>query len=157
MVKKDIRRYREAWWQHHGDAPPASGLNPRAAMTVGVFCHEDDRRARELAKRPLEWFYGHLLGQTRPILQDLYAGFEYYRKFGRFTGLLNKAINLRLLETLGMSVVGDPAHCIERLHTLAEAGVDHVLLAFGAGAMPSEAVRDSMRLFADRVMPELRS
>jgi alkanesulfonate monooxygenase SsuD/methylene tetrahydromethanopterin reductase-like flavin-dependent oxidoreductase (luciferase family) len=54
-----------------------------------------------------------------------------------------------------MSVVGDPEHCVKRLRAIAEAGVDHVLLAFGAGAMPSEAVQDSMRLFAERVAPEL--
>lgn len=154
MVKEDIRRYREAWLEHHGAFSDTAGLNSRAAMTVGILCAEDGKSARRLAKLPFEWFYGHLLGQTRPILEDLYAGFEYYRKFGRFTGLLNKAVNLRVLDTLGMTVVGDPAHCVKRLHGLADAGVDHVLLAFGAGAMPSQTVRDSMRLFAEQVMPE---
>lgn len=155
MVKEDIRRYREAWTRHHGEDPVGAGLNPRVAMTIGVYCDHDAKRARRLARQPFEWFYGHLLGQTRPILEGLYEGFEYYRKFGRFAGLLNKAVNLSLLETLGMSVVGDPEHCVKRLRAIAEAGVDHVLLAFGAGAMPSEAVQDSMRLFAERVAPEL--
>ena len=156
MVKEDIRRYREHWRAHHGEAPPRPGQNPRAAMTVGLFCHEDGKEARRLAKQPFEWFYGKLLGQTRPILEQLYAGFEYYRSVGRFGGLLGKAVNLGLLDTLGMAVVGDPEHCIKRLRALRKAGVDHVLLAFGAGALPTAAVRDSMRLFADRVMPALR-
>lgn len=157
MVKEDIRRYREHWRSHHGDRPTIPGQNPRAAMTVGIFCHEDGKAARRLAKEPFEWFYGKLLGQTRPILEQLYAGFEYYRSMGRFGALLDKAVNLSLLDTFGMAVVGDPEHCIKRLRALQKAGVDHVLLAFGAGAMPTAAVRDSMRLFAERVMPALRA
>lgn len=153
MVREDIRHYREHWQTRHGRESAASRLNPRVAMTVGLFCHENGREARRMAKEPFEWFYGRLLGQTRPILEQLYDGYEYYRKMGRFRGLLDKAVNLTLLDTFGMAVVGDPAHCIKRLKTLEAAGIDHVLLAFGAGAMPSLDVQASMRLFAEKVMP----
>lgn len=153
MVQEDLRRYREHWRAHHGADPPRPGQNPRVAMTVGILCMDNAREARRLAKQPFEWFYGRLLGQTRPILERLYEGYEYYRKMGRFRALLDKAVNLTLLDRLGMAVVGDPAHCIKRLQALERAGVDHVLLAFGAGAMPTETVQASMRLFAAEVMP----
>ena len=153
MIKEDIRHYREAWKRYHGDAPAASGQNPRVAMTLGVFCHESSKTAREMAREPFEWFYGQLLNQTRPVLESLYESYEYYRKMGKFRGLINKAVNLTLLDTLGMAAVGDPEHCIKRVQSLKKEGVDHVLCAFGAGAMPTEAVRDTMRLFADRVIP----
>jgi alkanesulfonate monooxygenase SsuD/methylene tetrahydromethanopterin reductase-like flavin-dependent oxidoreductase (luciferase family) len=155
MVREDIRRYREAWRQHHGDAPPAAGQNNRVAMTVGLLCLEDGARARREAKAPFEWFYRRLLGQTRPILERLYDSFEYYRRMGRFRGLMDHAVNLRLLDTLGMAVVGNPAHCTERLLALREAGVDHVLCAFGAGAMDTRTVRESMKLFAREVLPRV--
>lgn len=153
MVHEDIRQYRHHWRAHHGDGPPRPGQNPRVAMTVGMLCLENGREARKQAKQPFEWFYGRLLGQTRPILESLYEGYEYYRKMGRFRALLDRAVNLTLLDSFGMAVVGDPAHCIKRLKALEKAGVDHVLLAFGAGAMPTETVQASMRLFAAEVMP----
>ncbi|MDD3517387.1 MAG: LLM class flavin-dependent oxidoreductase [Chromatiales bacterium] len=153
MVHEDIRRYRAHWRSMHGDGPPLPGQNPRVAMTLGIHCHADRRQARREAKQAFEWFYRRLLGQTRPILEQLYAGYEYYRRFGALSGLVDKAVNLTLLNRLGMAVVGDPDDCIERLCELEAAGVDHVLLAFGAGAMPTAAVREAMQLFADRVMP----
>ncbi|MEJ2059188.1 MAG: LLM class flavin-dependent oxidoreductase [Gammaproteobacteria bacterium] len=156
MVREDIRQYREAWRKYHGDAPLRPGQNRRVAMTVGMFCHEDARAARRIANEPFVWFYRQLLGQTRPILEKLYDSFEYYRKMGRFRGMLDMAVNLKLLDSLGMAIVGDPEHCIRELKTLQAEGVDHVLLAFGAGAMPTETIRGSMRLFSEQVMPALR-
>ncbi|ACL71826.1 luciferase-like monooxygenase [Thioalkalivibrio sulfidiphilus HL-EbGr7] len=155
MVREDIRHYREAWRTHQGENPPAPGQNNRVAMTVGILCLEDGARARREAKEPFEWFYRRLLGQTRPVLEKLYDSYEYYRRMGRFRGLMDHAINLKLLDTLGMAVVGDPEHCTKRLLALKEAGVDHVLCAFGAGAMETGTVRESMELFSREVLPRV--
>lgn len=155
MVREDIRRYREAWRAHHGEGPPRPGQNPRVGMTVGILCLEDGRRARRLAKEGFTWFYRQLLGQTRPVLEHLYASYEYYRRFGQWRGLLDRAVNLTILETLGMAIVGDPEHCERKLRTLQDAGVDHVLCAVGAGTVPSHVVRESMQLLSERVMPRL--
>jgi len=157
MVREDLRRYRRSWEAEHGSGPPAYGQNPQVAMTLGIHCAPDARTARAHARQGVEWFYERLLGQTRPVLKRLYEGYEYYRRLGRFRPLLERAANLRLLDTLGMAVVGDPAHCRERLGRLQEAGVDRLLLAFGAGAMPPAQVADGMRCFAEEVMPYLRA
>ena len=155
MIKEDIRHYRAAWKHYHGDGPAARGQNPKVAMTLGVFCHENAKTARDLSREPFEWFYGQLLNQTRPVLENLYESYEYYRKMGKFRGLINKAVNLTLLDTLGMAAVGDPEHCIKRVQALKKEGVDHVLCAFGAGAMPTQAVQETMRLFAEQVIPAI--
>lgn len=155
MVREDIRRYREAWHRHHGDGPPRPGQNPRVGMTVGILCLEDGRRARRLAREGFTWFYRQLLGQTRPVLERLYASYEYYRKFGQWRGLLDKAVNLALLETLGMAIVGDPEHCTRKLAAMQAAGVDHILCAVGAGTAPTDVVRESMQLLSEQVMPRL--
>ncbi|AOU99776.1 monooxygenase [Acidihalobacter yilgarnensis] len=155
MVREDIRHYREAWQREHGTAPGGAHLNPRVAMTIGIHCHPDHHTARNQAREGLVWFYRQLLGQTRGVLEHLYEGYEYYRRFGAFRGLMGKALTLGALETLGMTVVGNPAHCIERLTALKNAGVDHVLLAFGAGVLPQAQTTDAMRLFAEHVMPAL--
>ena len=155
MVREDIRRYREAWQSHHGSIIHSPQLNPRVAMTIGIHCHTNHRTAREEARAGFVWFYRQLLGQTRGVLENLYEGYEYYRQFGAFRNLMSKALTLGTLETLGMTIVGNPAHCIERLSTIKKAGVDHVLLAFGAGVLPQAQTISAMRLFSEQVMPAL--
>ena len=152
MVREDIRHYRRVWDSAHGNHK-TPGLNPQVAMTLGVHCHAQGRTAHREAAEGFAWFYRHLLGQTRPILEQLYEGYEYYRRFGHFHKLMDKAINLRALETLGMALVGNPAYCRRRLKKLRAAGVDHVLCAFGAGVLPRQQTQSAMHLFAEEVMP----
>jgi alkanesulfonate monooxygenase SsuD/methylene tetrahydromethanopterin reductase-like flavin-dependent oxidoreductase (luciferase family) len=153
MVREDLRRYRRHWQRYQGDQPSPPGVNGRSAMTIGIFCLEDAGEARRIARPAFDWFYQHLLGQTRPVLEKLYDGYEYYRRVGRFRGLLQGAVNLGLLETLGMAIVGDPEHCRKSLGKLAKAGVDHVLCAVGAGVLPTQQVRHCMQLLSDEVIP----
>ena len=156
MVKEDIRHYREAWRRHHGEGAPTPFQNARVGMTLGVFCLEDGRRARALAGEGIVWFYRKLLEQTSPVLKRLCESYEYYRKLGRLSGLLTPAVNLTVLERLGMVVVGDPAHCVKRLRALQAQGVDHLLCALGAGALPTDLVRAAMRTIAEQVMPRFQ-
>lgn len=145
MIREDLKQFR-LLTQNLSSPPPI-------AMTLGVYCHPNGRTARKEAATAFEWFYRHLLGQTRPILKKLYASYEYYRRFGKLMVLLDKTINLGLLDTLGMTLVGDPDHCRSRIRELQKAGVSHLLCAFGAGIMPSDRIRASMELFAEEVMP----
>ncbi len=156
MVREDIRRYRAAWRRLHGDAPPRPGQNPRVAMTLGVHCLPDGRAARREAAEGFAWFYRQLLEQTRPVLERLVPGYEGYRRWGRLAALLGRAASLPALARLGMVVVGDPGHCLRRLRALSAAGVDRVLCAVGAGALPTGRVRESMRVLAEAVLPRLR-
>lgn len=153
MVREDIKRYHEAWDRHHqGDAHTAV---PRAGMTVGILCLEDGRRARRLASEGIVWFYRHLLDQTRPVLERLYEGYEYYRRFGPFRWLMAHGLSLSVLERLGMVVVGTPQHCRERLEAIGASGVNRVLCAVGAGTLETGLVRESMALLAEEVLPAL--
>lgn len=149
MVRSDIEHYRAAWKKYQNES-----TNPaRVGMTVGLLCLEDGERARELANTHLTWFYRELLQHTAPVLKKLHAGYEYYRKLGTLKFLAEKALNLSVLETLGMVVAGDPAHCRQKLETYREAGVDHLLCAISAGGLPSEAVQASMRVLGQQVIP----
>ena len=148
MVKHDIRNYLDS-----AAAAPA----PRAGMTVGIFCLPDGKRARELAKPALMWFYNALFATTLPVLEKLYPSYEHFHDLGRFRSLIKLGINLKLLETFGMAVVGTPAECIEKLQKYREAGVTNLLCAVGAGALPTEAIQESMHCIAEDVMPALRT
>jgi alkanesulfonate monooxygenase SsuD/methylene tetrahydromethanopterin reductase-like flavin-dependent oxidoreductase (luciferase family) len=149
MVRADIERYRTAWRAHRR----TGGEPARAGMTIGLLCLEDGRRARELARRHLLWFYRQLLKQTSPVLERLHAGYEHYRRLGALRFLAQAALSLTALEAAGMVVVGDPAHCRERLQSYCDAGVDRLLLAVSAGGLPTDAVRECLRLIGQHLIP----
>lgn len=147
MTRADIKNYRGAW---------RATESPRIGMTVGVFCLRDGKRAKELAAPAFEWFYRELFKTTLPVLERLYPSYEHFHELGHFRHLLKLGINLTLLKTFGMAVVGSPEECIEQLAKYREAGVTHLLCAVGAGALPTELVRESMQVIAEEVMPTMR-
>jgi len=156
MIQADIRRYLNTWHTYRISRDPGSTSqlpSPRIAMAIGLYCHEDTSQARNEAGPGLVWFYRQLLRQTTPVLKKLYEGYEYYRKLGHLRYLYQPMLNLTVLEKLGMVIVGNPQHCIEKLTALQQAGVTHVLCAMGAGVMSSQQTRRSMQIFADKVIP----
>jgi len=155
LVRQDLKAYRRAWAEHQGDEP-MPGANPRFGMTIGLLCLPDGDRARELAREPFTWYYERLLAQTRPVLERFRESYDYYQKLGRLQPLLKRAVRLSLLESMGMVVVGSPEECIRKLAKYQEAGVDHLLLAVGAGALPTEVVQESLKTVAEQVMPHFR-
>ncbi|PZP58332.1 MAG: LLM class flavin-dependent oxidoreductase [Azospira oryzae] len=144
MVRHDLERYRDAW---------TAATPPRAGMTIGVLCLEDGERARRLAAEAFTWFYRELYRTTLPVLESLYSGYEHFRELGRFRALIRLGIHFSLLERFGMVVAGDPAECVQRLRTYEAAGVTHLLLAVGAGAVPTEVVQESLACLATHVLP----
>lgn len=144
MVEQDIRRYRAAWTHE---------VPPRIGMTLGMLCLANGARARRLAHDAFSWFYGELYRSTQPVLEKLYPGYEHMHEIGRFRHLLKLGVNLGLTDFAGLTVVGTPEECIARLAKYRDAGVTHILCAFGAGALDSTTTRESMTLFAEQVMP----
>jgi alkanesulfonate monooxygenase SsuD/methylene tetrahydromethanopterin reductase-like flavin-dependent oxidoreductase (luciferase family) len=144
MVKHDIGKYRAAW---------QAGSPLRIGMTLGVLCLADGERAQQLAQPAFTWFYRELYKTTLPVLEKLYPGYEQIHELGRFRQLIKLGIDFGLADMAGLTVVGTPQQCIAKLHKYAEAGVTHVLCAFGAGALDTDIVRESMTLFAREVMP----
>ncbi|HZQ29071.1 MAG TPA: LLM class flavin-dependent oxidoreductase [Acidimicrobiales bacterium] len=54
-------------------------------------------------------------------------------------------------------VCGNPDSCAAALQTLADAGADYVIFFVNLGGMQHDAVMQSLRLFADEVMPRFAS
>ncbi len=152
LVRQDLREYRRAWAEHQGTSAPP-GANPGFGMTVGVLCLEDGTRARALAREPFTWYYERLLRQTRPVLERFRESYDYYQKLGRLQPLLKRSVRLPLLEAMGMVVVGDPDECARKLDKFRSAGVDRLLCAVGAGALPTGVVRESLETLARHVLP----
>lgn len=144
MVKYDIGRFRGAW-RH--------GIAPRIGMTIGVLCLADGERARRLAKDAFAWFYRELFQAALPVLEQLYPSYEQLHELGRFRALMKLGVDMGLADTFGLAVVGDPAEVRGKIGRYAEAGVTHLLCAFGAGAVDPAITRESLELFAREVMP----
>lgn len=156
MVKEDIKLYRKAWKKFHDNNEITPSQNNKVAMTVGILCLEDNKRAHDIGKPAFEWFYRHLLQQTSPVLKNLHESYEYYKSIGKFQALMSKTVNLKILEAFGLVIVGTPDHCIKKLKKLEAASVDHVLLSIGAGAVDSDIVKESMQLIHDKVIPHFK-
>ena len=148
MVDADLRRYRAAW--RHA-APP------RVGMTVGIVCLRDGARARRLAAPAFRWFYDALLRVTAPVLENLLPSYEQFHDLGRFRRLFRLGARLRVLELAGLALAGTPAECLARMRRYRDAGVTHLLLAVGAGALPTDVVRESLQCIAEDVLPALRA
>ncbi|MGC8503976.1 MAG: LLM class flavin-dependent oxidoreductase [Acidithiobacillus sp.] len=156
LIKQDLKAYRRAWRQAHGGGAPAAGLNNAFAMTIGCLCLEDGDEARRLAQG-FHWYYQRLLDQTRPVLAQLRDSYEYYHRLGFLEPLLRRTLTLPLLERMGMVVVGDPEECRKKLSRYARAGVDRLILAVGAGMVPTAVAQRSLHLLAREVLPALRA
>lgn len=152
LIKQDLKAYRRAVQASPYAATP--GFHPQFAMTIGCLCLEDGAEARRLAEG-FTWYYQRLLDQTRPVLAQLRESYEYYHRLAFLEPLLRKGLSLRLLETMGMVVVGTPEQCRKGLARYARAGVDRLLLAVGAGMVSSNVTRRSLELLAHEVLPAL--
>lgn len=148
MVNRDIGRLRDAWTR-----PEA----PRIGMTVAVLCLEDGARARALAKPALGWFYSELFKVVQPVLERLYPSYEELRELGRFRSLMKFSVDLGFADAFGLAVVGNPAECRAKIAKYAQAGVTHLLCAFGAGAVDPAVTRASLALFAREVAPAFQA
>jgi alkanesulfonate monooxygenase SsuD/methylene tetrahydromethanopterin reductase-like flavin-dependent oxidoreductase (luciferase family) len=148
MTKHDISRYRENW---RGNTPP------RIGMAVCMLCLRDEKRVKKLAGEAFNWFYGELYKTTLPVLEKMYPSYEHFHDLGKFRHLLKLGINLPFLQTFGMVVAGTPEQCITALKKYQEAGVTHMLLSVGAGAVPTEIVKESLHCIAEDVMPAFTS
>jgi alkanesulfonate monooxygenase SsuD/methylene tetrahydromethanopterin reductase-like flavin-dependent oxidoreductase (luciferase family) len=148
MVASDIGRYRAAW---------TLATPPRIGMTVGIVCLRDGERARRLAAPAFRWFYDALLRITAPVLENLLPSYEQFHDLGRFRRLFRAGARLRVLELAGLAHAGTPQQCLARMRRFRDAGVTHLLLAVGAGALPTEVVRESLECIAADVLPALRA
>jgi alkanesulfonate monooxygenase SsuD/methylene tetrahydromethanopterin reductase-like flavin-dependent oxidoreductase (luciferase family) len=145
MIEADIKLFLKQWtW------PEA----PRIAVTLGSLCLPNRQTAWQAAKPALEWFYKALLAQTRPLLKNLYEGYDYYHRFHLFEQFLSAGVSLELLNTLGMTMVGNAQDCRKVIEKMQKAGVTHLISAIGAGALDTELVMAHLDYFHQEIMPE---
>ncbi|MCC6533712.1 MAG: LLM class flavin-dependent oxidoreductase [Burkholderiales bacterium] len=142
-VRADLARYRL--------------LRPqgRTSFTLACYCERDHAAARRRAGPGIVWAFRHIVEVARPFLSTRTGGYEYYRRLGVASMLMEQRLSLPLLELLGLAAVGDPAHVAAKLARLAASGLDRVQLVIGGGDLAAAQLEACIDLLAERVLPAL--
>jgi alkanesulfonate monooxygenase SsuD/methylene tetrahydromethanopterin reductase-like flavin-dependent oxidoreductase (luciferase family) len=125
--------------------PIGHAINPNVAMVTGFSCHEDQAEAERRGIDGFRFFgfaLGHhyVFGDHKPGHSDIWAKFEKVKAEQRNTP----------------SCIGTPDHIRKHLRTFSEAGVDQVIFIQQGGRNQHAHICDSLKLFADEVMPEFK-
>jgi alkanesulfonate monooxygenase SsuD/methylene tetrahydromethanopterin reductase-like flavin-dependent oxidoreductase (luciferase family) len=118
-------------------------------FAVFLHCAESDDEAAETV-------YPYLRRFRNAVEQH----YEWRREGGhlpeRFTQLpWNDETSIDL--PLANHIIGSPETCLERLEAFNDLGLNYALCMVNWGLMPFDKVTASMRLFAEKVIPEARS
>lgn len=157
-VGADVERLRWAIDQARAASPGAA-----VGAYVPVVVHEDRDRARELIGGGVASFarfsvmHGKVSGPIEESQREaLVAVHDSYDMRAHFTHGSPQSRNMpdELVDAFG--IAGPPSYCAERLATLAELGLDKLILMGGGVGMDREAGRQSRRLLVDEVLPKLR-
>ncbi|MGD0116634.1 MAG: LLM class flavin-dependent oxidoreductase [Candidatus Binatus sp.] len=134
-------------------AEPVGGyVNDQAAMLTLGFCAETTEYAKSLAKGPILEFSNEALR----IYEELAATKEKsYQYMAQQIAPAKSGVDFDALCDSATVVVGDPDTCIKKLKLYQEAGADEIIIRMDG--MPHEKIMDSIRLFAEYVMPEFRN
>jgi len=150
-VAEELRAYRAVYRQVNGAEPVA----PVAA--AWTFCDEDEARAREMAERYIVEYF-HTAQRHYELTSGHLAtvkGYEYYGKMAERAKDAGARSGDDLF--LNLQVWGTPEQCYEKIMTIREqVQCDSFVGVFSYAGMPYDMAEKSMRLFARRVMPELK-
>jgi alkanesulfonate monooxygenase SsuD/methylene tetrahydromethanopterin reductase-like flavin-dependent oxidoreductase (luciferase family) len=148
LIQK-VNEYRAAV---KASAPVGRAKNDHFACTPATLVLDDDRKACAYGLRGARFF---LEGLTRyylagerptgelPIPRDFLA-----------EGEIDEAMALRNTEgSQVVTIVGDPACARETVQRFVDVGVDELILVMQMGTVPHALVMESMRTFAEKVMP----
>ncbi|MDD3650631.1 LLM class flavin-dependent oxidoreductase [Immundisolibacter sp.] len=128
----------------------------RVPVLLPVYIDTDGARARRDVERAMMSYYdiiGVMMGEMMGRLQEKHAQFpesyKGYLQLGELTRDLNYDFVCREL-----AIFGSPQEAVDRIGFLREqVGLDDIILWTNVGAMPHDKVCNSMRLFAEQVMP----
>jgi alkanesulfonate monooxygenase SsuD/methylene tetrahydromethanopterin reductase-like flavin-dependent oxidoreductase (luciferase family) len=150
-VDEDLATYDRVYREVNGCAPPPTVLGSQ------VFCDESADRAAELAHKYIGDYFISVMRHYELLGDHLKGtqGYEYYaanreRMVGRDT---KKTADFYT----GLQVWGTPEQCYEKIMaTRARINCDHFCGNFHFIDMPMHEGERSMRLFAEKVLPELK-
>lgn len=160
------RTYREAWIgeleksvKDYEAQMRTMGRDPsktQRMILLPFFCHEDKKKAREIYKPHVEWFYNKV---TENQLSQKSAGPVKGYELTMTEGARTRELGFLAFEKLDQyraAVVGDPDECVAVLKEMKERfGLTEFCLWYNIGGIAPEHVERSMRLTAEKVLPRV--
>jgi alkanesulfonate monooxygenase SsuD/methylene tetrahydromethanopterin reductase-like flavin-dependent oxidoreductase (luciferase family) len=132
--------------------PVGRAINNHFACTPATLVLDDDKKACAYGFRGARFFieslHTYYLSGTRPV-GELKVSRDFLSD-----GELAEAMALR--NTAGSQVatiVGDPASARETVQRFKDIGVDELILVMQMGTVPHELIMESIKTFAEKVMP----
>ena len=152
-VKEDFEVYHNVWSETHGQ-----NSSPPAPMCGGFFfVDESADRAEEMANKYIGRYYhsvidhyelrtGHLEGKK---------GYEFYENIHKH--IESRSEDGAASDFVQLMPFGTPEQVIEKIAKIQETiGARGVMTHFAFGGMDYDEANRNMKLFADKVMPELQ-
>jgi alkanesulfonate monooxygenase SsuD/methylene tetrahydromethanopterin reductase-like flavin-dependent oxidoreductase (luciferase family) len=135
-----------------GARGPVGKVNNRFCCTPMALVLDDDKRACEYGFRGARFFQESL--STYFFSRERIAGPIDVARDPLTKAELEKAMALRHGAGSSLTgVIGDPKSAIESVKRFEAAGVDELILVMDMGTVPHEIVAESLRTFAEKVMP----
>jgi alkanesulfonate monooxygenase SsuD/methylene tetrahydromethanopterin reductase-like flavin-dependent oxidoreductase (luciferase family) len=151
-IEEDVAGYRELYREINGEEAP----KPLLASWVAV--HESQAGAEEMSER---WIMGYCASVLEHYefanagLAEI-PGYEYYGKLAERIAKHGPEEFSRFLT--GLQVAGTPESVTEQLReNIRRIDGAGVIGIFNYAGMPDDVARDNFELFADKVLPTLRS
>jgi len=143
-----VHRYYNVMLKH--PAPLADyPRNPNLATVAGFMCAETDEEAR---KKAAGWtFFVFALSRYGRKGIDAPGQTDLWREYQDWRGSEQEA------KALDSGLIGSPETIRQRLQQYRDAHVDQVILLNQAGRNSHQDICDSLKLFADEVMPEFHA
>lgn len=148
---QDLKNYEQVFRDTHGRNPP------RPIITAYTVCHKDAGKAKDMAAK-------YIGGYWREVVKHYELTGEHFAKTTGYEYYANVAAKLQAEGADGLTdffmelqVYGTPQQCYDRIKSIHEkTDCCASIGAFKFGGMPFEESRESIRLFGQEVMPELR-
>ena len=132
-----------------------------------VYVAEDMETARQQAEEPLRYFYEDLLGAVFKAGAVQMVGDSEYREENAFAyeeaapekGQQAMNFDFEDFQERGEIIVGDPSYVAGEIESQYEAtgGFGNLIASLQFGTLSDELTRKNLELFADEVLPEVRS
>ncbi len=151
FLETALNPYREKWREVQGSEPP-----PPVCGQL-VYCDEDAGRAEELGQTYIKNYFSTVVEHYEIGGKHFGKGYEFYRDAAEMIS----AIGLDEMANMyaGVNTWGTPEQILEKIgqqRSILQADVD-VLAIMKYGGMSDAEASSSMKLFAEKVVPELRA
>lgn len=121
-----------------------------------MFCYPDDRKAAEIAKGPLDRYLQSIVHACAPWLTGTKS--KDYPGYGEVLAMLAKETTESQIEK-GAAFIGSPERLVDQINEYQEmtGGFETASLQINFNDLPMDVAESSMRLFAEKVLPKIKT